>query len=81
MRYTFELVEDHHGQHVKLYDIPADYPLVYDMLCRADTVGVFQIESWAWPATTSVGSGSSNQNRSSGSSSRARRLASGAVNA
>jgi error-prone DNA polymerase len=30
-----------------LYDIPAEDPVVYDMLCKADTVGVFQIESRA----------------------------------
>jgi error-prone DNA polymerase len=31
----------------RLQDIPAEDPLVYDMLCAADTVGVFQIESRA----------------------------------
>ncbi len=30
-----------------LTDIPAEDPAVYDMICRADTVGVFQIESRA----------------------------------
>ena len=30
-----------------LADIPAEDPAVYDMICRADTVGVFQIESRA----------------------------------
>ncbi|NUQ50269.1 MAG: error-prone DNA polymerase, partial [Phycisphaerae bacterium] len=30
-----------------LRDIPAEDPRVYDMICRADTVGVFQIESRA----------------------------------
>jgi len=30
-----------------LHNIPADDPLVYDMICRADTIGVFQIESRA----------------------------------
>jgi len=30
-----------------LTDIPAEDPVVYDMICRADTVGVFQIESRA----------------------------------
>jgi error-prone DNA polymerase len=51
LRYTFELVEAHHGRHLELYDIPADDPAVYDMLCQADTVGVFQIESRAQMAT------------------------------
>jgi error-prone DNA polymerase len=51
LRYTFELVEAHHSRHLDLYDIPADDPAVYDMLCQADTVGVFQIESRAQMAT------------------------------
>ena len=28
-----------------LATIPAEDPAVYDMICRADTIGVFQIES------------------------------------
>jgi error-prone DNA polymerase len=51
LRYTFELVEAHHRRHLELYDIPADDPAVYDMLCKADTVGVFQIESRAQQST------------------------------
>jgi error-prone DNA polymerase len=51
LRYTFEFVEAWHGRKLELYDIPADDLLVYDMLCRADTVGVFQIESRAQMAT------------------------------
>ena len=31
----------------ELYQIPPDDPAVYDMICKADTVGVFQIESRA----------------------------------
>lgn len=31
----------------ELYDIPAEDPAVYDMICQADTLGVFQIESRA----------------------------------
>ena len=34
-----------------LYDVPEEDPLVYDMLCAADTVGVFQVESRAQMAT------------------------------
>ena len=30
-----------------MQDIPAEDPATYDMICRADTVGVFQIESRA----------------------------------
>jgi error-prone DNA polymerase len=51
LRYTFELVEAWHDRPLSLYDIPADDPLVYDMLCRADTIGVFQIESRAQQST------------------------------
>ena len=32
---------------MELQDIPAEDPRVYDMICRADTLGVFQIESRA----------------------------------
>ncbi|MCA9562934.1 MAG: error-prone DNA polymerase, partial [Myxococcales bacterium] len=34
-----------------LADIPADDPVVYDALCKADTIGVFQIESRAQQST------------------------------
>jgi error-prone DNA polymerase len=43
----FDLVRDHHGRPLTLATIPADDPAVYDMICRADTIGVFQIESRA----------------------------------
>ncbi len=32
---------------LRLHEIPREDPVVYDMICRADTVGVFQIESRA----------------------------------
>ncbi len=51
LRYTFDLIESWHGRTVSLYDIPADDPLVYDMICQADTIGVFQIESRAQMST------------------------------
>ncbi|MGD9774377.1 error-prone DNA polymerase [Diaphorobacter sp.] len=35
------------GEHWGLADIPHEDPVTYDMICRADTVGVFQIESRA----------------------------------
>ncbi len=41
------LVRDHFGRELTLATIPAEDPRVYDMLCEADTVGVFQIESRA----------------------------------
>ncbi|GAA5444254.1 error-prone DNA polymerase [Microbulbifer sp. NBRC 101763] len=36
-----------YGPKLRLQDIPAEDPQVYEMICRADTVGVFQIESRA----------------------------------
>ncbi|HEX3149897.1 MAG TPA: error-prone DNA polymerase [Gemmataceae bacterium] len=47
IRKCFDLVEKHHGHKWILATIPADDPVVYEMCCRADTVGVFQIESRA----------------------------------
>ncbi|MBX3607854.1 MAG: error-prone DNA polymerase [Piscinibacter sp.] len=35
------------GQTFRMQDIPREDPLTYDMICAADTVGVFQIESRA----------------------------------
>lgn len=32
---------------LELHSLPAEDPLVYDMICRAETIGVFQIESRA----------------------------------
>jgi error-prone DNA polymerase len=43
----FDLVREHHGRELTLATIPADDPDVYNMICRADTIGVFQIESRA----------------------------------
>ena len=43
----FDLLEAHHGERVTMASIPpADGP-TFDMICRGDTVGVFQIESRA----------------------------------
>src|SRR5690606_38851335 len=47
----FDLVAEHHGRRYDLQSIPPEDPLVYDMLCDADTVGVFQVESRAQMAT------------------------------
>jgi error-prone DNA polymerase len=44
---AFDLIEKHTGQQWTLATVPAEDPRVYDMICRADTVGVFQIESRA----------------------------------
>jgi len=45
-----DLVAEHHGVEVDLARLPQD-DAVYDMLCRADSVGVFQVESRAQMAT------------------------------
>ena len=45
IRKCFEMVDEHWGQQFTLANIPQDDPRVYDMICAADTVGVFQIES------------------------------------
>ena len=47
IRKCFDLVEQHHGRQLTLANIPEGDPDVYDMICRADTMGVFQIESRA----------------------------------
>ncbi|REE94837.1 error-prone DNA polymerase [Thermomonospora umbrina] len=47
----FDLVAEHHGPRYDLQRLPSDDPLVYDMLCDADTIGVFQVESRAQMAT------------------------------
>ena len=46
-----DLVQVHHGTRVELYELGADDPAVYEMLQRADSVGVFQVESRAQMAT------------------------------
>ncbi len=47
IRKTFEMIRAHHGRDLTLATTPAEDPAVYDMVCKADTVGVFQIESRA----------------------------------
>ena len=42
-----DLIGQRRGTPLRLQDIPAEDPATYDMICRADTVGVFQIESRA----------------------------------
>ncbi len=50
LHYTIDLVREHRGHEIDLAQLPQD-PDVYEMLCRADTVGVFQVESRAQMAT------------------------------
>jgi error-prone DNA polymerase len=47
IRKAFDLARDHYGVELTLANIPQDDPAVYDMICHADTIGVFQIESRA----------------------------------
>ena len=47
IRRAFDLVRAFDGRGLTLATVPAEDPLVYDMICDGDTVGVFQIESRA----------------------------------
>ncbi|HJN74043.1 MAG TPA: error-prone DNA polymerase [Myxococcota bacterium] len=47
IRKCFDLIREHHGHDLDLASTPAEDPHVYDMICRADTMGTFQIESRA----------------------------------
>jgi error-prone DNA polymerase len=47
LRRCLDLVKHHHGRVLTLATIPPEDRDTYDMVCRADTVGVFQIESRA----------------------------------
>ncbi len=49
--HAYELVAEHLGERWDLRTIPKEEPGVYDMLCRADAIGVFQVESRAQLAT------------------------------
>jgi error-prone DNA polymerase len=51
LQYTIDLVRDRLGEAWDLHTIPKEEPGVYDQLCRADSVGVFQVESRAQMAT------------------------------
>ena len=47
IRKAFELLQQHHQHEIDLATVPAEDPEVYKMLSRADSVGVFQVESRA----------------------------------
>ena len=47
LRKGFDLLRAHYGRDLGLADVPAEDPAVYDMLCKADSIGVFQVESRA----------------------------------
>ncbi|WP_322867987.1 error-prone DNA polymerase [Aquicoccus sp. G2-2] len=47
IRKAFGLLADHRDRHLTLANVPPEDAAVYDMLCRADAIGVFQVESRA----------------------------------
>jgi error-prone DNA polymerase len=47
IRKCFDLIADHKGERWQLATVPQDVPAVYDMLCRGESLGVFQVESRA----------------------------------
>ena len=50
LKETIELIPHHYSTKVDLAALPED-PKVYDVLCKADTVGMFQVESRAQMAS------------------------------
>jgi len=44
---AFDLLRSHYGRDYTLANLPKEDLTVYDMLCRADSIGVFQVESRA----------------------------------
>ena len=51
LQVAFRLVEQVEGTRLEMHSLPQEDPAVYDLLCAADTVGVFQVESRAQMAT------------------------------
>src|SRR5699024_1931104 len=51
LRIAFETVRETTGTDLDLHNIPQEDEAVYDLLCAAETVGVFQVESRAQMAT------------------------------
>lgn len=47
IRKCFDLIADHKGTRYELATVPVDQEPVYDMLCRGESLGVFQVESRA----------------------------------
>ena len=47
IRRSFDLLRQHTGRLLSLHTVPAEDPAVYAMISRAETMGVFQIESRA----------------------------------
>ncbi len=47
IRKCFDLIDAHYGERWDLATVPQEDPRVYDMLCKGDSIGVFQVESRA----------------------------------
>lgn len=47
LQHCFDLIREATGESFDLRELPREEPAVYDMLCRADSIGVFQVESRA----------------------------------
>ncbi len=47
IRKAFDLIAAHYGQRYDLATVPKEDPAVYDMLCKGDSIGTFQVESRA----------------------------------
>ena len=47
IRKAFDLIDAHHDMWFDLASVPKEDPAVYDMLCKGDSIGVFQVESRA----------------------------------
>jgi error-prone DNA polymerase len=47
LQYCFDLIREATGEEWELATLPKEEAAVYDMLCRADSIGVFQVESRA----------------------------------
>ncbi len=47
IRKCLDLLGAHHGRELTLATVPREDPAVYDMLCKGDSLGVFQVESRA----------------------------------
>ncbi len=47
LRRSLAYISHRHGKEMRLMDIPAEDPATYEMLCQADSIGVFQVESRA----------------------------------
>ncbi|OYX07992.1 MAG: error-prone DNA polymerase [Sphingomonadales bacterium 32-68-7] len=47
IRKALDLLEKHHDRSLTMATLPQEDPAVYDMLCKGDSVGVFQVESRA----------------------------------